>query len=100
QKRAKGTGLGLPLTRRLAQLLGGRVSLESAIGQGSTFRAIIPVQYHGTAPRPAAHPPPAAAIDLARVQVLVVEDREEELTLYERYLRGPRYQMRAAPTLA
>jgi signal transduction histidine kinase len=45
QKRIKGTGLGLPLCRRLASLLGGRVELKSEAGIGSTFAAIIPVRY-------------------------------------------------------
>jgi signal transduction histidine kinase len=41
----RGTGLGLPLTRRLASLLGGRVSVDSTVGEGSTFSAMIPVRY-------------------------------------------------------
>jgi signal transduction histidine kinase/ActR/RegA family two-component response regulator len=45
QSRAKGTGLGLPLSRRLARLLGGDVAVESEIGLGSTFSATIPVRY-------------------------------------------------------
>jgi signal transduction histidine kinase len=44
-RRMKGTGLGLPLSKRLAELLGGRVEVESEIGKGSTFCAIIPVSY-------------------------------------------------------
>jgi signal transduction histidine kinase len=43
----RGTGLGLPLTRRLAALLGGRVELDSVLGSGSTFSAIIPVDWPG-----------------------------------------------------
>jgi len=47
QVRHKGTGLGLPLCRSLAQLLGGSVGVESELGRGSTFFAEIPVVYRG-----------------------------------------------------
>jgi signal transduction histidine kinase len=37
-----GTGLGLPISRRLASVLDGSLELESVLGQGSTFRLILP----------------------------------------------------------
>ncbi|TDG10683.1 histidine kinase [Paraburkholderia guartelaensis] len=43
QQRVKGTGLGLPLCRKLAALLGGEVGVESEPGVGSTFRLNVPV---------------------------------------------------------
>jgi signal transduction histidine kinase len=43
QKRLRGTGLGLSLCKRFAELLGGRVGVESTPGQGSVFHVIIPV---------------------------------------------------------
>jgi signal transduction histidine kinase len=42
QRGAKGTGLGLPLCRQLAQLLGGSVEVSSVIGAGSTFSLRLP----------------------------------------------------------
>jgi signal transduction histidine kinase len=42
QRRAKGTGLGLPLCRKLATLLGGTVDVRSAEGEGSTFYLRLP----------------------------------------------------------
>jgi signal transduction histidine kinase len=42
QYRAKGTGLGLPLSRRLAELLGGTLGLRSTPGAGSAFTLCIP----------------------------------------------------------
>jgi signal transduction histidine kinase/CheY-like chemotaxis protein len=49
QRRSRGTGLGLPLCRRLAGLLGGRVWVESELGRGSTFYLLVP-RVHRDAP--------------------------------------------------
>ena len=45
QRRVKGTGLGLPLSRRLARLLGGDVLVESVVGRGSVFSLVLPINY-------------------------------------------------------
>jgi signal transduction histidine kinase len=50
----RGTGLGLPLTRRLAGLLGGGVGVASVLGEGSTFSATVPVR----------HPPGIEGVDV------------------------------------
>jgi signal transduction histidine kinase len=47
QRRRPGTGLGLPLTRKLASLLGGHIELESELGRGSTFSVVIPRRHPG-----------------------------------------------------
>jgi signal transduction histidine kinase len=47
QKRLRGTGLGLSLSKRMAELLGGSVFFESELGKGSMFSVRIPVQLEG-----------------------------------------------------
>jgi len=47
-RRFGGSGLGLSLARRLARLLGGEIYLDSALGEGSTFRVELPLQYRDT----------------------------------------------------
>jgi signal transduction histidine kinase len=46
-RRRDGTGLGLPLSRKFAELHGGRLWVESSVGLGSTFRFTLPVVAKG-----------------------------------------------------
>jgi signal transduction histidine kinase len=50
QHRTKGTGLGLPLSRKLADLLGGTLCVTSVLGVGSTFSITLPLQSTPIAP--------------------------------------------------
>ena len=76
QERHRGTGLGLPLCRNLAMLLGGRLWLESRTCEGSTFSAEIPAIYVGerVAAEDAAELP---APEFHRAPVLFLEDNPE-----------------------
>jgi signal transduction histidine kinase len=49
-RRAGGTGLGLTVTRRLALLLGGDVSVKSTPGEGATFTICLPLQASEASP--------------------------------------------------
>jgi signal transduction histidine kinase/CheY-like chemotaxis protein len=71
QRRQKGTGLGLPLTRKLAELLGGKVGVESEVGVGSTFWAELPLRVKGV--EPAA---PKRPVDSTPLRILVIDDDE------------------------
>ncbi|AXA92208.1 ATP-binding protein [Massilia sp. YMA4] len=91
QHKVKGTGLGLPLCRRLAGLLGGSVTLRSAPGKGSTFSATIPLAYD-TMPDPLAFRGTLAPADTAGIPVLVVEDDRSTMLLYRSFFRNTPYR--------
>ena len=99
QRRVKGTGLGLPLCRKLANLLGGEVWVASEPGQGSAFYARIPILYAGIASAPERRPAPPVARVPDSPWVLVVEDDEPTRALYESYLRGSPFAVVAVPTV-
>jgi signal transduction histidine kinase/CheY-like chemotaxis protein len=97
QRKVRGTGLGLPLSRKLAQLLGGTLTVTSAVGVGSTFVAEIPVHY--VEPVPATPATPAWEKAPLRAPVLVVEDSPEELLVYEKYLKSSGFEVVPAATI-
>jgi signal transduction histidine kinase/DNA-binding response OmpR family regulator len=98
QKVAKGTGLGLPLSRKLAQLLGGNVYVKSQVGIGSTFFASVPVRFVG-ATEAVYVPDVKRDLDGSKLPVLVVEDNREALFIYEKYLKGTEFQVIPAQDL-
>jgi CheY-like chemotaxis protein len=99
QRRLKGTGLGLPLTRKLAALLGGTVGVESTLGIGSTFHVTIPTAFEGVRVDEST-PPPIVHRDPERIPVLIVEDLPVDQMVCEKYLKGTPYQAVTVPSLA
>jgi signal transduction histidine kinase/DNA-binding response OmpR family regulator len=99
QRKVKGTGLGLPLCRNLAALLGGDVGVKSEPGHGSTFFVRIPLRYRASAAEVPVEVAPTEPAERGTL-VLVVEDDEVTRMLYERYLRGSGYRPVSVATLA
>lgn len=96
QRGVKGTGLGLPLSRKLAELLGGSLTVESTPGLGSTFTARIPIYYGNIVP--ADHQPEIELLE-NEIPILVVEDRPEDILIYERLLKNTNFRVIPAYTI-
>jgi signal transduction histidine kinase/ActR/RegA family two-component response regulator len=84
QRRVRGTGLGLPLSRKLAELLGGNVSVDSTPGCGSTFMLRVPRVY------PCADGSPASvqANATSAIRVLLIDDEDVSRYLIRQSLTG------------
>ncbi|HTV90766.1 MAG TPA: ATP-binding protein [Stellaceae bacterium] len=89
QSKVKGTGLGLPLSKKLAELLGGKIWVSSAPGQGSVFSLTIPRLYPHL---PEIEEGAEITLDGGRLPVLVVEDNAADAFAVQRALAGSLYQ--------
>lgn len=110
-RKYKGTGLGLPISRRLARLLGGDLTVESVYGKGSTFHLMIPAVYQetehttenahptlvgkkpeepniapATAPQPMAPPQTKPIETVNGPLVLCIDDDPEVIELLKKYI--------------
>jgi DNA-binding response OmpR family regulator/two-component sensor histidine kinase len=96
QSRVKGTGLGLPLCRRLARLLNGDVEVQSEVGSGSIFSATLPTHFEE---RGVAAESPQMQPEADRMPIIVLDDEAQLRHILEKYLRGSRYQPMMARSL-
>jgi signal transduction histidine kinase/ActR/RegA family two-component response regulator len=101
QRKVRGTGLGLPLSRKLAELIGGTLTVTSALGAGSTFRLTMPLAV-GDSVLAAGHSQSIeggsaglgslhAAEEGSPESILVIDDQEVARYLTRQLFRGTRY---------
>ncbi|MEX0303159.1 MAG: ATP-binding protein, partial [Leisingera sp.] len=93
-RRFGGTGLGLAISRRLAEAMGGSITVNSEPGVGSCFTVRLRLDLPGTKAEPGAKavvapsPPPGAPLALDGLRVLVAEDNAVNRVLLEKFLQS------------
>lgn len=86
-----GTGLGLPISRRFCQMMGGDITLESTVGEGSTFTIRLPLEVEEAAVESESTSEVLTSVTPESGEervVLVVDDDPIALDLLERALQG------------
>jgi signal transduction histidine kinase/CheY-like chemotaxis protein/CHASE3 domain sensor protein len=97
-RQQEGTGLGLALTKRFAELHGGEVNVKSAPGAGSTFILRLPVEAKKSVALSVAEPLPTGTVGADRPLILVVEDNPEAAEILGRHLEAGGFRMSIART--
>jgi PAS domain S-box-containing protein len=98
-RKREGFGLGLAITRRLADLLGHTISVESTPGKGSSFSVRVPVARSAGVQATAAEAPVATAHAVTGL-IVIVEDNVKVAKAWELLLRAEGYRVAVAESAA
>jgi CheY-like chemotaxis protein len=95
----EGSGIGLALSRQLAELMGGTLGVESQVGEGSTFWVELPVATGGVTEQAATGASAQPTVAAAAFEVLYIEDNRANLKVVELMFQArPHWRLVTATT--
>ena len=98
-RRFGGSGLGLTISKRLVELMGGSIWVESSVDKGSIFGLIVPFEVWLVANQPMAAPIGAdPEVPLPALRILMAEDSQDNITIVLAYLEATPYHVTVAET--
>jgi PAS domain S-box-containing protein len=97
RSKQQGTGLGLTITRQFVELMGGKLTLSSSEGKGTTFRIDLPVQLATDIPQLPKVRGEVIGLEPGQpaCRVLVAEDQPDNRILLQRLLQSVGFEVRA-----
>ncbi len=94
-----GSGLGLTISKRLVELMGGRIWCESTVGKGSVFSFVVPFEIWAGVPLRVPMPRVTDSdLPLRPLRILLAEDSPDNSTITLAYLEGTPYEVEVAET--
>jgi PAS domain S-box-containing protein len=98
-RRFGGSGLGLTISKRLVELMGGRIWVTSEVDKGSVFAFAVPFEVWAAASRPVTAPVGAGPeAPLPALRILMAEDSPDNCTITLAYLEDTPYRIDVAET--